>query len=74
MELLALGLAALAAIWFFGFDAPIKELAKMANREVTLQNGQHIKTTADALKQLELTTEAVQEAKDTIKLIRGFDV
>jgi hypothetical protein len=74
MELLAVGIAVLIAIWFFGFDQPIKEIAKMANREISLQNGQHIKSTVTALKTLELKDEDVKEAKATMKLIREFDV
>jgi hypothetical protein len=74
MELLALGIAGIIAIWFFGFDTPIKEVAKMANREISLQNGQHIKSTVVALKTLDLTAESVDEAKETMKLIKGFDV
>lgn len=74
MGLLLLIVGIVAVVWFFNFDKPVKQLADMANREVSIQNAMHKAKAVKKMQKLDLKDEDVVKAKANLAALDSFDL
>ena len=74
MELVILAVVIIAAVWFFDFDKPVREIAQMANREVSVQNASHKVSSIKAINKLDLSAEDAAKAKTLLAELDAFDI
>ena len=74
MEILLIGIIAVAVVWFFDFDKPLRHVAEMANNQVAEQHAVHKAKVVRTLAKNQIDPEEVIKAKTFLEQINSFEL
>lgn len=74
MEILFILIGLAVIVWLFDFDKPVRQVAAMANREVSIQDAAHKAKTVKAYAKLEVSAAEIKKAKSVQASLDSFDI